>query len=55
MLPRVALAALNLAVAMYAQDFRATIQGTVTDPSSAAIANASVTVRHVETGAERVS
>jgi hypothetical protein len=35
------------------QDFRATLQGTITDPSNAAIGAATLTLLHVETGVER--
>ncbi|MCC6859370.1 MAG: TonB-dependent receptor [Bryobacterales bacterium] len=37
----------------WAQEFRATIQGTITDPSKSAIPNAAVVLRNVETGLER--
>lgn len=36
-----------------AQDFRATLQGNVTDPTNAAITGATVTLRNVDTGVER--
>lgn len=36
-----------------AQDFRGTVQGTISDPSDAPIAGASLTLRSVETGVER--
>src|SRR3712207_2173330 len=52
---RTVAAFLSITAAAFAQDFRATLQGTVTDPSNAAIANASVTARHVETGVERTA
>lgn len=35
------------------QDFRATLQGTITDPSEASIAGAAVALRNVDTGVER--
>ena len=38
-----------------AQTFRGTILGTVTDTSGAAILNAKVTVRNVDTGVERIT
>lgn len=38
---------------LYAQDFRATVQGTVTDPSEAAVPSATLTLRNVATGVER--
>jgi Carboxypeptidase regulatory-like domain len=41
------------ASAMLAQDFRATLQGTISDPSNATIAGSTVTLRSVETGVER--
>ncbi len=37
------------------QDFRATLQGTITDPQQAAVANAAVTLRNIETGVERTA
>ncbi len=36
-----------------AQDFRATLQGTVTDPQAASVGNATITVRNTETSVER--
>ncbi len=38
-----------------AQDFRSTLQGNVIDPQSAAVANAQVTLRNVDTGVDRSS
>ena len=38
---------------LLAQEFRATLQGTVTDPSQAAIAGAEVVLRNVDTAVER--
>src|SRR5438128_1060555 len=38
---------------LLAQEFRATLQGTVTDPSQAAIAGAEVVLRNVDTSVER--
>lgn len=50
------LAVLALAVgALLGQDFRATLQGTITDPQGAAVTNASVTLRNTETGVERTA
>lgn len=42
-----------LALAAFAQEFRATLQGTVTDPSHAAVAGAELTLRNTATGVER--
>ena len=36
-----------------AQEFRATLQGTITDPSQAGVPDASVTLRNADTGIER--
>ena len=55
MIQRGAIALFAFALTSLAQDFRATVQGTVTDPSNAAIANAAVTIKHVETGVERAT
>ena len=41
------------ALGLQAQEFRATLQGTITDPSQAAVPKASVTLRNVGTGIER--
>jgi hypothetical protein len=38
---------------LFAQEFRATLQGTVTDPSHAAVAGAQAALRDVNTGVER--
>jgi hypothetical protein len=43
------------AVSLWAQTFRGTILGTVTDPSGAVIAGANVTVKNVGTGLERTT
>src|ERR1039458_2224068 len=40
---------------VFAQEFRGRLQGTVADPSEAAIAGASVTLRNINTGVETVS
>ncbi|MBI3683513.1 MAG: TonB-dependent receptor [Acidobacteria bacterium] len=42
-----------LAAPGFAQEFRATLQGTVTDPSGAAVASAEVILRNLGTGVER--
>jgi carboxypeptidase family protein len=39
----------------WAQTFRGTIQGIVTDPTGASVAGAKVTIRNADTGAERVT
>ena len=44
------LASFFVAIAAYGQDYRSRIQGTVTDPSNAIIANAGVTLVNVNTG-----
>ena len=44
---------LTLGGAALSQDFRSTLQGTVNDPTQAAVANATVTLRNVDTAAER--
>src|SRR5436189_5868176 len=44
---------LLLAGSVAAQEFRATLQGTITDPSQAAIPNASVVLRNTDTAIER--
>jgi uncharacterized surface anchored protein len=41
------------AASAIAQDFRATLQGTVSDPTAASVANAQVTLRNTDTGVER--
>jgi len=43
---------LTVVLGANAQEYRARIQGTVTDPSQAAVAGASVTLRNVDTGVE---
>jgi hypothetical protein len=45
--------ALLIGCAAYAQEFRATLQGTITDPSNAAIPGAVATLRNLDTGIER--
>ena len=50
---RVILLASALACSLAAQEFRATLQGDITDPSQAAVPNATVTLKNVETGIER--
>src|SRR5262245_54100434 len=44
---------LLLAGSASAQEFRATLQGTVTDPSQAAVPKATVILRNVDTSIER--
>jgi hypothetical protein len=41
------------ALSAIAQEFRATLQGTIADPSQAAVPNATVTLKNLETGIER--
>jgi hypothetical protein len=43
------------ATTSWAQTFRGTIQGIVTDPTGASVAGAKVTIRNADTGAERVT
>jgi hypothetical protein len=50
---KVILLASALACSLAAQEFRATLQGDITDPSQAAVPNATVTLKNVETGIER--
>lgn len=52
---RLLLATLLGICSLSAQDFRATLQGTITDPSDATIAAATVTLKNTETGVERRS
>src|SRR5262249_38402515 len=42
-----------LSTLVAAQEFRGTVQGDVTDPAHAAVANANVSLRNTETGIER--
>ncbi len=49
------IATLAIAAAAWAQDFRGSIQGNVTDPSQGAIGNAAVTLRNSATGVERTA
>src|SRR5258708_2918312 len=44
--------AVLLAVSAFGQETRATLSGTITDPSSAALAGASLQLRNVQTGVE---
>lgn len=46
---------LILPTVLYSQDFRSTLQGTISDPSQAFIANAEVVLRNVDTGQDRSS
>ncbi|MBL8241557.1 MAG: TonB-dependent receptor [Bryobacterales bacterium] len=50
---RLILFVLLLAASLYAQDFRSTLQGTISDPSQASVANAAITLRNVDTGQDR--
>jgi hypothetical protein len=50
----IALLLLTFVFGASAQEYRARIQGTVTDPSQAAVAGATVTLRNVNTGVENV-
>lgn len=52
---RLSLLALVLAATLQAQDFRSTLQGTVSDPSQSSIANAAITLRSVDTGQDRTT
>ena len=45
--------AVLLVIESSAQEFRATLQGTITDPSRAHIAGASLLLKHTATGVER--
>ncbi|MDQ6705408.1 MAG: carboxypeptidase-like regulatory domain-containing protein, partial [Acidobacteriota bacterium] len=42
-----------LTLPAYAQEFRGTLQGTISDPSGAGVPNTAVTLKNVETGIER--
>src|SRR5688572_25781657 len=53
MLVRFFAVAALLAASALGQDFRSTLQGTVSDPQGAAVGNAQVTVRNTDTGVER--
>src|SRR4051794_32396543 len=53
MTPRSVLALLLLSAGLYAQDFRATLSGTVTDPSGAAIPNATVKATNIAVNATK--
>jgi len=44
---------LSLILTAAAQDFRSTLQGTVSDPTQATVANATVTLRNADTGQDR--
>ncbi len=44
---------LAIVAAAHAQDFRATLQGTITDPQQATVANATVLLRNADTAVER--
>ena len=53
LLSRITLACGLLAAVATAQEFRATLQGTITDPAAAVLPGAAVTLRNMETGLER--
>ncbi len=56
MLRRLSLFTLALAASLiHSQDFRSTLQGTVSDPSQASVANASITLRNIDTGQDRTA
>ncbi|MBI2688781.1 MAG: TonB-dependent receptor [Acidobacteria bacterium] len=44
-----------VATLLSAQDFRSTLQGTVSDPTQASVANAAITLRNVDTGQNRTT
>ncbi len=52
---RIALLTTLLTIGLFAQDFRSTLQGTISDPSQASVAGASVTLKNIDTAAERVT
>ena len=45
----------GLTVGLVAQDFRSTLQGTISDPSQAGVANAAITLRNIDTAQERAA
>lgn len=49
----ICLAALLCALSAFGQEFRATLQGTVLDPSGAGVPSATVTLKNTDTGIER--
>src|ERR1035441_3955427 len=51
----VAVAALILPLGLFAQEFRGTLGGTITDPSGSAIAGAKITVTETNTGTKNES
>ncbi|MCC6586710.1 MAG: TonB-dependent receptor [Bryobacterales bacterium] len=53
MLRRIGYLALFASTFLLGQDFRSTIQGTVTDPTQAAVSGATVTLKNVDTAVER--
>lgn len=56
MLRRLCLPALLLfAATLPAQDFRSNLQGTVTDPTQATVANAAISLRNIDTGQDRTA
>ena len=50
---KLALAVVLLSAFLFAQEFRATLQGTVQDPSQAVVADATLVLLNVNTGVER--
>ncbi len=55
MLRSLSIFAIALAATVAAQDFRSTLQGTVSDPQQAAVANAAVSLRNIGTGQDRAT
>jgi len=55
MLRSLSIFAIALAATVAAQDFRSTLQGTVSDPQQAAVANAAVSLRNTSTGQDRAT
>jgi hypothetical protein len=50
MFRRISGLAVLIAATMWSQDFRSTLQGTITDPTQGTVAGASVTLKNVDTG-----
>lgn len=55
MIRSLSILAIALAATVAAQDFRSTLQGTVSDPQQAAVANAAVSLRNTSTGQDRAT